>query len=203
MSPAASRISTAGPSILARAVTARVSSNTPRIEAAAASLWPCASRSSDNPGCGFRPRSLARAYVSSAFANSPRRRWILSEPVECGTRGRSGHQQPTRGLRILRRIIPSATQLQDLGAIEQALAAVAHQIRSTGTPLCERHGPLERPTQIEDLLAGLKHAAVDVTCQDGRYVARHHGGHRLIEQRNALRNDSEVNECTSAPVARQ
>src|SRR5688572_4441219 len=44
----------------------------------------------------------------------------LAQAVECGTRGRSGDQQLTGVLRVLRGIIPAATQLHDFRAIEEA-----------------------------------------------------------------------------------
>ena len=63
----------------------------------------------------------------------------LAEAVECCARGRwPGRQQLTRVLRVPRRIAPVAPQLHDFGTIDQALAAITHEIWLRGTPLRER-----------------------------------------------------------------
>ena len=49
--------------------------STRRIVASAASVSPCASRSSARPGCGSRPCRLASRYAASASPNAPRSRW--------------------------------------------------------------------------------------------------------------------------------
>src|SRR5688572_32570988 len=68
----------------------------------------------------------------------------LAQAVERGPRCWSGCQQLTGVLRVLRGIIPAATQLHDFRAIEETLAAVADEIGLSGTPSCERRRPLVR-----------------------------------------------------------
>ena len=124
----------------------------------------------------------------------------LAEPVEGRARRWPRHQQRTRGLRILCRIIPFASPLHDFGAIEQALTSKAHEVGLTGTPVRERNGPLVGAAQIEGLLTGFQHAAIDVTGQDWRHVAGNHRDHRFVEQRDACRDITEVDEGATASV---
>ena len=100
-------------------------------------------------------------------------------------------------------MIPVAPQLHHLRTIEQALAAVAHEVRLTGAPLGKRRGPLVRPAQIERFLARLQHTAIDITCQDRRHLACDHRDHRFIQQRDTFRDVSELNEGAAASVTRQ
>ena len=124
----------------------------------------------------------------------------LTEPVECRTRRRPGHQQLTRGLRILRRLIPLAEPLHDFGAIEQALATITHEAGLSGTPLRERNGPLVGATQIEGLLTGFQHPAVDVARQDWRHVTCDHRDHRFVEQRDTFGDASEAMSARPRPL---
>jgi len=48
--------------------------------------------------------------------------------------------------------------------------------------------------QIERFLACLQHTAVDVTREDRRHVACNHRDHRFIQQRDAFRDVSELND---------
>ncbi len=91
--------------------------------------------------------------------------------------------------RFLRRIDgvgPLPVQLHDLGAVHQALTAVGHQVRLRGAPVAQRAGPLTGPAQVEDLLAGLDHGAVDDAGDDRGQLARRDRDHRLVEQRHCL-----------------
>src|SRR5688500_10968248 len=58
----------------------------------------------------------------------------LAETVECRPRCRPRHQQLARVLRVAGRLIPPAAHLEDLGAIEEALTAIAHEVRLCGAP---------------------------------------------------------------------
>ena len=124
----------------------------------------------------------------------------LSEPVECRTCRWPRHQQLARGLRILCRLIPFAEPLHDFGAIEQALATETHEVGLRGTPLRKRNGPLVGAPQIEGLLTGFQHTAIDVTRHDWRHVAGNHRNHRFVEERDTLGDLSEVDERPTASV---
>ena len=69
--------------------------------------------------------------------------------------------------------------------MQQALAAVRHQVRLGRAPVAQRRRPLLRPPQVEDLLAGVDHAAVGDPGHDGRDVAGRDGDHDLVQQRHA------------------
>ena len=71
--------------------------------------------------------------------------------------------------------------------MHQALPAVGHQVRLRRAPVAQRRRPLLRPAQVEDLLAGLDHGAVDDPGDDRRHLAGGDGDHHLVEQRHALR----------------
>ena len=202
-SPAASRISTAAASILARAgANARVEQNT-------------ADRRGRGVDLALRETKQRQAWLwlSSALVRARVRRFGLRElapqsmdltdAVERRTRRGPGRQQLTRILRVLCGIIPFPAQLHDFGAIEQALTAVAHQVGLRGTPFRERHRPLVGAAQIEGLLAGLEDDAIDVAREDWRHVAGNHRDHRFVEQRNTLRDVSQSNQRAPAPGARQ
>ena len=134
-----------------------------------------------------------------------------TRPVIGGSRrrGRTPHRRRawTRAThthpRVLCRILPFPAQLHDLGAIEQALSAVAHQAGLTCAPFFERHRPLVRTSQIERLLARLEDDAIDVAREDRRHIACDHRDHRFVEQRDSLRDVSESNQRAPAPGARK
>ena len=126
----------------------------------------------------------------------------LTDAIERRPSRGPGRQQLTRILRVLCGILPFAAQLHDFGAIEQALAAITHQAGLSGTPFCERQGPLVRATQIEGFLTALEDAAVNIAGQDWRDVTGDDRGHRFVEQRHAFGDVSEADERTPAPVAR-
>ena len=127
---------------------------TPRIDAAAASIWPCARRSSDSPGCGLRPRSLRPRVRRFSLGELAPKSMDLAAAVE-----RRARRPASRDVSNSHASCASCAasfqlpaQLHDLGAIEQALAAIAHEVGLSGAPLRERRGPLVRTPQIERLL---------------------------------------------------
>ena len=69
-----------------------------------------------------------------------------------------------------------------LGPVEQALAPVGDQVRLGGAPAGQHGRPLLGPAQVEQLLAALEHAAVDVAHDHGRQLARLDGHHHLVQQ---------------------
>ena len=128
-SPAASRISTAAASILARAA------RCPRVERERrGSTRP---RHRSGPAQDEAATVLAAAFVRArSHACRPLQPWRTRPEVDGSRRGgrtphpppARGRQQLTRVLRVPCGIIPLAPQLHDFGAIEQALAAIAHEI---------------------------------------------------------------------------
>ena len=77
---------------------------------------------------------------------------------------------------------PGAVQLQDLGAMHQAVAAERDEIRLRIAPPAQRGGPLLRTADVEDELARFDHAAVDRSSDHLADLVGHHRGHRLVEQ---------------------
>ena len=94
-------------------------------------------------------------------------------------------------------------QLHDLGAMHQAVAAERDEIRLRVTPVGQRRRPLLRPTQIEDLLAGLDHAAVDGAGDDLRHLVGRHGDHGFVEQGHSLDVPSLRDQGPALKVARK
>ena len=70
------------------------------------------------------------------------------------------------------------------------MTAERDEIRLGLAPVGQRRGPLLRPTQIEDLLARLDHAAIDGPGDHLRYLVRRDGDHRLVEQGHSLDDPS-------------
>jgi hypothetical protein len=82
----------------------------------------------------------------------------------------------------------------DLRPVHAALAAVCHQLRLRGTPPRHRRRPLPRPTHVADRLTRLDHRAVEDPGDDGRHLAGGDGDHRLVEQGDARRRLTELDE---------
>ena len=97
---------------------------------------------------------------------------------------------------------PRAMQLQDLGATHQALTAEADEIRLRRAPSIERGRPFVRAPEIEDFMAGLDHAAIDVAGGNRRYLAGGHRSHRFIQQRHALGHSLETDQGSATSVQR-
>jgi hypothetical protein len=112
----------------------------------------------------------------------------LALPVEGAARrrvaGRLG-EPLARPPRLLQRVRPGAVELHDLGAVHLALAAVGDQLRLRLDPVAQRGGPLPRPAQVEDLLAGLDRGAVGLAGHGRRQLAGGGGDHDLVEQGHA------------------
>ncbi len=132
-----------------------------------------------------KPVELA-AQVERAAENklAPR----VGEPVTCA-------------LHLVQRVGPGATQLHDLGSMDQALAAVQHELGLCITPAAECSRPLVRPTNVEQLLARLDHGAVRVADRDRRDLSRSHAHHRLVEQGDALFDLAHVDQAPTLPDA--
>ena len=94
--------------------------------------------------------------------------------------------EPLAGaVRLVQRGAPVAMQLQDLGATQQTLPAVGHQIGLAVAPPGQRRRPLLRPAPVEHLLAAGDHAAVHIAGREGRHFAGGDRHHRLVEQLQA------------------
>jgi hypothetical protein len=59
----------------------------------------------------------------------------VAAAIERRSRRRPGDQELTRVSCVARRIAPLAPELQDFGAVEQTLAAIAHEIGLRRAPL--------------------------------------------------------------------
>jgi hypothetical protein len=86
--------------------------------------------------------------------------------IECGPCRRLGgfaKEALACALRGSLRVLPRAVHLENLGAANQALTAVRHQVGLRLAPVAQRCRPLLGPAEIEDLEAPLDHAAVHIT----------------------------------------
>ena len=92
-----------------------------------------------------------------------------------------------RPTRLLQGVRPGAEELQDLGAVDQALTTERHQVRLGRAPATQRRRPLLGPADVEGLLAHRDHPAVGDACDDRRHFAGSDGDHYLVEQCHALR----------------
>ena len=93
--------------------------------------------------------------------------------------------------------IPVAAQLQEVGPVQEALAAERDDVRVGVAPARERRGPLLRPAHIEDAPALLDRRAVDDADDDRRHLALGHGDHRLVDERQSLVEPAELDERTA------
>src|SRR4029079_16039633 len=62
---------------------------------------------------------------------------------------------------LLESVPPGSVQLQDLGAVHEAASGERDDLRLQRPPVAERPCPLARAADLEHLLAGEDHAAVD------------------------------------------
>jgi len=100
-------------------------------------------------------------------------------------------------------VLPRAAELQHFGTANEALTAIRDEIGLRPAPLAQRRRPLLRPGPIEDFVAGLEHAAVDVACENGGDFAGDDRDHRLIEQTDTLCDLSQPNQRATAPMPRE
>ena len=105
-----------------------------------------------------------------------------------------------RPLGFVYRVGPGAVQLQDLGAAHQALATKAHEIGLRRTPSIECRRPLVRAAQVENLVTGFEHAAIDIAGRDRGDLAGSDGDHRFVQQRHALANSFQPDQRPAAAV---
>ena len=94
--------------------------------------------------------------------------------------------QLERSLRLRHRVGPFALQLQDLGAVDEALTAIRDKVRLRGAPLVQRLCPFFAAPQIEDALTGQDHCTVDDACGHRRYLLVGDDDHCLVELRYSL-----------------
>ncbi len=115
----------------------------------------------------------------------------LTDDVERGTHGwpwLRRRQQCARLLRVVLGIRPCASHLPDLGTVDQAFAAIAHEIGLRRTPLTEARRPLVRAAHVEDFVTRLENAAIDVPRENGRHIAGDDCRHRFIQQGDTFGN---------------
>lgn len=144
---------------------------------------------------------------------------LTAEPVDLGLQIPSAADpRPSNGLGeslarqagLVHGVRPGALQLHQLGAVQQALATIGHQVRLRCAPTAHRRRPLARPAQIPEALAFRDHSTVDGPDTDRRHLAGRDGDHDLVEQRHALRDlprseqrlaNTEPTECHQLGVA--
>jgi hypothetical protein len=79
-------------------------------------------------------------------------------------------------------------KLQQLGPAYLAVPAKWHDVRLRLTPSLQRRSPLLCALHVEDLTAGIQHAAVDPSGVQRRNLTCSHRNHCFIEQRHTLDN---------------
>ena len=95
---------------------------------------------------------------------------------------------------LVERLGPAPEEADHLGAVEEAVAAVEHELLLGGAPPRERVGPGAAALEVEELRAGVDHRAVGVAGRQRRELAgldRHHGP---VEQCHPLGQVAEVDE---------
>ena len=85
------------------------------------------------------------------------------------------------------RLGPGAVQLQDLGAMHQALPAIGHELRLRLAPAAQGRRPLLGPPHVEHVLAHLDHRAVHDPGNDRRHLTRRHRHHHLVQLSDTAR----------------
>ena len=68
--------------------------------------------------------------------------------------------------RLVERIVPVPTELEDLGTVQQALTAVEHEMRVPVAPVAQDGSPVGDAPDVEELVTRIDHCAVDVTHRD-------------------------------------
>ena len=151
----------------------------------------------------LRPTSaLVRTRIGLVrFGELASKSMDFSTAIECRSRRRPRVQAVTGALCVARGLVPLAPQLQDFGAVEQTLAAIAHEIGLRRAPLRKRGRPFRRAPQIERLPAAFQHAAVDIAGHEWGHLTRDDRRHRFIEERDSFGNASEADERAATPVA--
>ena len=124
---------------------------------------------------GFRDLSAQPVQLAALIERGARRRMTGAQEQSLAGFCRGGA-----------RVRPGPLQLQDLGATDQALSAVWHQIRLRLAPARQNRRPLPRAPKVEDLQTALDHAAVDVARRQRRHVARIDRDDRFVEQTDAF-----------------
>ena len=114
---------------------------------------------------------------------------VAPQPVQLGllvvgiARRRAAGQRLAGPLRLGQRLVPAAVELQDLRAVDQALAPVRHEVRLGVAPAGHRLGPLPGPAGVEGLAALDQHGAVHDPGDRDRHLVGDDGHHGLVEVR--------------------
>src|SRR5581483_5969348 len=103
-----------------------------------------------------------------------------------------------RPSRLAERVGPGAAKLQNLGAMDEALATVEDQVRLVLAPAAQRRRPLLRAAQVEDLMARLDDRAIQNPGDDGGDLAGGNRDHGLVEQRDTGRHLAQLDQRLSA-----
>ena len=77
---------------------------------------------------------------------------------------------------------------QQLGPVDEALAAIGHKVGLRSAPGVEFASPLHCALEIEHALAGQDHGAIDHPSKNRGHAPRGDCDHRLIKQCDALGN---------------
>ena len=83
-------------------------------------------------------------------------------------------------------LLPRTLLLEHLGGVHPADPGVQRGDRERLAPFARRLGPLVGPAEVDQLVAGVEQPAVDGAGPHGRERVGQGGGHRLVEQGQAL-----------------
>jgi hypothetical protein len=110
----------------------------------------------------------------------------LPQLVEGSAEGVPAREHIAGALGGVEGVGPGALELQDLAAVHQAVAAEGDETRLGVAPAGEGCGPLPRPAQVEQPLAGVDHLAVGDASDDRVDLLGCHRDHHLVQQGDPL-----------------
>ena len=108
-----------------------------------------------------------------------------------------------REQRFVQRIGPHASEGDDFRTVDEALAAIWHQVGLRVAPSRQRLRPLARASHVEQVRARREHAAVDDAGDDRRELAGGGGDHGFVEQRDAALYLTALDEHAAMALPRQ
>ena len=91
-----------------------------------------------------------------------------------------------RAVRFRNGVIPFAVQLHELRAANEALPAERHDVRMCRAPAAQRVRPFLCAIDVEHVVTGADHAAVDDARDHRHDFAAGHGEHDFVQQRESL-----------------
>ena len=108
-----------------------------------------------------------------------------------------GHVALLRERELIQRVGPRTLPAHDLRSMHRGLPGELHEAFLLLAPHREQARPVRHAANVVELLTGVDHDAVDATGHHRRDLTGRHADHRLVQQRQALRNLPLVHEHPS------